>query len=81
MWETQGSLEHACTIHSGYKYIIIAKTQCSGRTWCDISPNSLVESWPLTGNVFVLQPISFFTSVFIIIKNNVMKFCVYQGLV
>ena len=27
--------------------------------------------------VFVLQPLSFFTSVFIIIKINVIKFCVY----
>ena len=38
----------ACiTTYSGYK------TQCSGRTCCDISPNSLVESWPLTGKNFL----------------------------
>ena len=38
----------ACiTTYSGYK------TQCSGRTCCDISLNSLVESWPLTGKNFL----------------------------
>ena len=69
-------------LHSGYKYIIIAKTQCSGRTWCDSHKILWYRELAFDGEkfsacVFVLQPLSFFTSVFIIIKINVIKFCVY----